>query len=374
VIYLDHNATTPVDPAVLEAMLPYLGERFGNPSSTHALGTQAREAVEAARAEVAGLIGAAPDEIVFTSGGSESNTMAILGAARAGRGRHVVTSAVEHPAVLAPCRALEADAGFEVSVVGVDGAGRVDPEAVERALRPDTALVTVMLANNEVGTLQPVREIAARARVRGMPVHTDAAQAIGKVAVDVDDLGVDLLTIAGHKVYAPKGVGALYVRRGVDVPPLVRGASHEGGRRAGTENVPGIVGLGTACVLARRGLAEGEPDRLRALRDRLWTALATALPGLLRHGDAEGCLPNTLSVAFPGRVAADLLAALSDRVAASAGAACHAEGVTVSTVLAAMGVSPEVALATVRLSVGRPTTEADVDEAARHVVDAVRSA
>ncbi|MFV1959795.1 MAG: cysteine desulfurase family protein, partial [Planctomycetota bacterium] len=268
-IYLDHNATTPIDPAVAEAMLPFLHEHFGNPSSGHVFGHRTREAVENAREHVAALLGAAPEEIVFTSGGTESNNTVLKGVARAAGGRrgHFVTSAVEHPAVLEPCRALERE-GFDVTVVPVDRCGRVDPQQVEDAIRDDTLLVSVMHANNEVGTIQPIREIAERAHARGVLVHTDAAQSVGKIPVGVDDLGVDFLSVAGHKLQAPKGVGALYVRRGREIPPLIHGATHEGGRRAGTENVLEIVGLGRAAQVAAR---EGERTtaHLRALRDRL---------------------------------------------------------------------------------------------------------
>lgn len=367
-IYLDYNATTPIDPAVVDAMLPYLREHFGNPSSGHAIGRKAREAVDRAREQVADLLGASPEEIVFTSGGSEANTMAVLGTAHRGPGRHVITSAVEHPAILEPCRVLERE-GYAVTRVGVDGRGRVDPAEVTAAMRDDTVLVTVMLANNEVGTLQPVQDIAAAANVR---VHTDAAQAVGKIPVDVNQLGVDLLTVAGHKLYAPKGVGALYVREGVELPPLIHGASHESGRRAGTENVASLVGLGAACALAAAHLEE-EIERLQSLRERLWEAIHDTLPDAVRHGDPDQCLPNTLSVALPGVVAGDLLAALGDEVAASAGAACHAEGVTISTVLQAMRVPRDLAIGTVRLSLGRPSTEADVDAAATRLVGAVRT-
>jgi len=368
-IYLDYNATTPIDPAVLDAMLPYLREHFGNPSSGHAIGRTAREAVDRARVQVAALLGAAPTEIVFTSGGSEANTMAVLGSVHGGRGRHVVTSAVEHPAILEPCRVLEGE-GCAITRVAVDEQGRVDPADVTAAVRDDTALVTVMLANNEVGTLQPVADIAASVNAR---VHTDAAQAVGKVPVDVHALGVDLLTVAGHKLYAPKGVGALYVREGLELPALIHGAAHEGGRRAGTENVAGLVGLGAACALAAAHLEE-EVARERTLRERLWTTLSEALPDTWRHGDPDACLPNTLSVAFPGVLAGEVLASLGDQVAASAGAACHAEGVTISTVLEAMRVPHDLALGTVRLSLGRPTTAAEVDEAATRLVAAVRAA
>jgi cysteine desulfurase NifS/selenium donor protein len=371
-IYLDYNATTPVDPAVAEAMLPFLYEHFGNPSSSHPYGAAARSAVEKARRQVADLLGARPEEVVFTSGGSEANNTVILGVARLlrSRGRHVVTSAVEHPAVLEPCVALAAD-GFRVTRVPVDGAGRVDPEEVARALTPETILVSVMHANNEVGTIEPVAEIARLARERGILVHTDAAQSVGKIPVDVDALGVDFLSVAGHKLYAPKGVGALYVRAGVDLPRLVHGASHESGRRAGTENVLEIVGLGEACAVAQRDL---QANRLhfQAMRDRLWAGLLREVEDLRRNGDPEACLPNTLSVGIGGVEASTLLAEVGDRVAASAGAACHAAGVELSTVLEAMRVPMRYAVGTMRFSVGRGTTEGEVDEAVRIVADAVR--
>jgi cysteine desulfurase len=269
-VYLDFNATTPIDPAVAEAMLPYLHGHFGNPSSSHAYGLEARSAVETARRQVAGLIGARPEEIVFTSGGSESNNMAIFGVARSQRqrGRHIITSAVEHPAVIEPCRALQ-EQGFRLTVLPVDARGRVDPRDVERAIEPGTILISIMHANNEVGTIQPIAEIASLARQHDIAFHTDAAQTVGKIPVDVEALGVDLLTIAGHKLYAPKGIGALYLRTGHDLPRLIHGAAHEGGRRAGTESVLLIVGLGRACELAAARLA-ATMEQTRQLRDRLW--------------------------------------------------------------------------------------------------------
>ncbi len=365
-VYLDFNATTPVDPRVAEAMRPYLTGFYGNPSSMHRFGREARAAVERARGQVADCLGCAADEVVFTSGGSESNNLAIRGAVLARGGGHVITSAVEHPAVLEVVRALEREGRATVTVVGVDASGRVDPGEVIRALRPDTVLVTLMLANNEVGTLQPVAEVAGVCRLRGVLVHTDAAQAMGKIPVDVEELGVDLLTVAGHKLYAPKGVGALYVRRGVGLEPLIRGAGHERGLRAGTENVLEEVGLGAACELVREDLADEGP-RLARLRDLLRDHLREAVPALVEHGHPEQRLPNTLSVAFPGVDAGLLLSRLADEVAASAGAACHAEEVEVSHVLAAMGVDVATALGTVRLSVGRFTSEDEVTLAARRV-------
>lgn len=373
-IYLDYNATTPVDPAVLEAMSPYLGGdpracpfgHFGNPSSTHAFGRVAHDAVETARGRAAALIGARPDEIVFTGGGSEASNHAIKGTCFAAGLRpdtvHIITTAVEHPATAGPIEFLR-KLGAAVTVLPVDRFGLIDPEDVRAAITPRTRLVSVMHSNNEVGTLMPVREIAAVGRARGILVHTDCAQSLGKVPVDVNELGVDLLTIAGHKLYAPKGVGALFVRRGVALEPLVHGAGHESGRRAGTENVPYIVGLGTACAIAARSLP-AETDRLRALRDRLHAKLlATLGDRVALNGHPERRLPNTLNVNFVGHVGAELLAKVPG-VAASTGSACHEGKVSLSPVLAAMGVPPEAGRGAVRLSVGRFTTEEEVDRAA----------
>ena len=363
-VYLDYNATTPVDPAVFAAMRPYLEQEFGNPSSGHAYGQTARKAVEHARRQVSELLGAEPDEIVFTGGGSEADNLAICGVAfaRRDRGRHIVTTAVEHPAVLHTCRYLERRHGFTLTVVPVDATGRVDPAAVGRALRDDTVLVSVMHAQNEVGTVQPVAEIAAAARGRGVAFHTDAAQSVGKIPVRVHDLAVDLLAVAGHKVYAPKGVGALFVRGGLKLESVIHGAGHEGGRRAGTENVAGIVGLGKACALAHEHLEE-ERRRLQGLRDELWRRLVAAIPGLRLHGDPERRLPNTLNVGVPGVAGEDLLAA-APGIAASTGSACHAGRTEPSGVLLAMGLAKDEALTAVRLSLGRFTTEADVRQAA----------
>ena len=370
-IYLDYNATTPVDPAVAEAMLPFLHEHFGNPSSSHPYGVATKEAVEVARGQVAALIGARAEEIVFTSGGTESNNTTILGVARSlgGQGRHIITSAVEHPAVLEPCRALAAE-GFEITILPVDSTGRVDPEAVAQAIKPETILITVMHANNEVGTIQPIAEIAAIAKDKGVLLHTDAAPSVGKIPVNVEALGVDFLTIAGHKLYAPKGVGALYIRSGRELPNLIHGAAHESGRRAGTENVLLVVGLGKACALAadRQPLISAHSEDLR---DRLWDSLMAAVPSCRRNGDPDNCLPNTLSVSFPNVDASTLLAEVGNRVAASAGAACHADGVDLSTVLEAMEVPLEYAMGTVRLSVGRSTTPAEVDAAVEFLAAAV---
>jgi len=368
-IYLDYNATTPTDPRVAEAMGPFLAGFFGNPSSAHRAGREARRAVDRARGQVAACLGCSAEEVVFTSGGSEANNLAIRGLVEARGGGHVITSAVEHPAVLEVVRALECEGRISLTVVGVDRHGRVDPTDVEQALQDDTILVTLMLANNEVGTLQPVAEVAALCRQRGIACHTDAAQAVGKVPVDVAVLGVDLLSVAGHKLYAPKGIGALYLRRGVRIVPQIRGADHERGLRAGTENVLEVVGLGAACELVHsEEAAEGE--WMSSLRDRLLRLLRRGFEGLVQHGDPRYRLPNTLSVAFPGIDAAALLTRLADEVAASAGAACHAGEVNVSHVLDAMGVDPETALSTIRLSVGRFTTEEEVDRAAGLILGA----
>ncbi len=372
-VYLDYNATTPHDPEVIAAMRPFLETEFGNPSSAHAYGVAPREAVRAARGQVANLLGCRPEDIIFTSGGTESNNHAIRGAALAlrGRGKHIVTSAIEHPAVLEVCRDLET-LGFDVTYLPVDGHGRVSVASVADALCPDTTLVSLMHANNEVGTVQPLAEIAALTRPRGIVLHTDAAQSVGKIPVRVDELGVDLLSIAGHKLYAPKGVGALYVRPPLRLAKLLHGAGQERGWRAGTENVLGIVGLGQACAVAARDPA-GSERRLRTLRDRLGSTLLAASPDSRIHGDPDHGLPNTLSIAFAGLAAQAVLAAVAGEVAASAGAACHSGGAEPSHVLAAMGVSPGWAASTLRLSVGRMTTTDEVDRAAHVLTAAVRA-
>jgi cysteine desulfurase len=374
-IYLDYNATTPLDPAVTAAMQPFLVEHFGNPSSTHAYGRIARQAVTQARAQVAGLLGARPEAIVFSGGGSEAINQAVKGVVFAALGKsapaevHVVTSAVEHPATLAPCAFLER-LGCRVTVLPVDRHGVIDLDALRRALAGPTLLVSIMHANNEVGTLQPIAEIAALAHARGALVHTDAAQSAGKIAVDVRALGVDLLSLAGHKLYAPKGIGALYIRPGVALEPLIHGAGHEDGRRAGTENVPHIVGLGTACEVARQSLP-GATTRLRGLRDRLWRRLHEGLGDrVVLNGHPEQRLPNTLNLNVVGWIGATLLEALPE-IAASTGSACHEEHVQLSPVLTAMGVPPHLGRGALRLSVGRFTTEAEIDRAGELLVQTV---
>ena len=372
-IYLDYNATTPVDSRVVAAMRPFLEREFGNPSSAHRYGAAAAAAVSAARRQVARLIGCSADELLFVSGGSEANNHAIRGVAAArGEARpRIVTSTVEHPAVSVVCDHL-AERGFDVTRLPVDRHGLVDPGALERVVDERTALVTVMHANNEVGTVEPIAELAAIAHRHGALMHSDCAQSLGKIAVDVDQLQVDLLSIAGHKLYAPKGVGALYVRRGVELPPLIYGAGHEAGRRAGTENVLGVVGLGAACELARAALA-AEGERLRGLRDRLQEELQRRFPELVVHGHPQLRLPNTLSVSWPGVSARALLQRL-DGVAASAGAACHGDAVSASATLAAMGVAEPLARGAVRFSVGRQTTEEEIEQAIILIAAAVAAA
>jgi cysteine desulfurase len=366
-IYLDYNASTPIDPAVAAAMRPFLDEAFGNPSSGHWASTPAKAALEHARGQVAELLGCEPDEVVFTSGGSEANNLALKGTffTLRDKGDHIVTNVAEHPAVLAPCRFLER-LGAKVSYLPVDGMGRVDPEAVRRAITPRTILISIMHANNEVGTIQPVEEIGAIAREHGIRFHTDAAQSVGKIPTKIGTLGVDLLSIAGHKLYAPKGVGALYVRRRVELEPLIHGAGHERGRRAGTESALLAVGLGTACSLAM----DLEPmARTRALRDRFWQALRDEFrDDIVLNGHPEHRLPNTLNVSFVGVIGAEVLAGL-DGVAASTGSACHSGQVELSPVLAAMGVPERVGMGAVRFSLGRSTTDAEIDT----VIDRLRS-
>jgi cysteine desulfurase len=363
-IYLDHNATTPVHPEVVEAMLPWLRKHFGNPSSTHVYGRRAHEAVEAARAQVAGLLGCQADEVFFTSGGTEANNLAILGAAEAvaGKRKHLLSSSVEHPATARPCERLERG-GWEVTRLPVDAQGMVRLDEARAQVRGDTALVSIMLANNETGTLMPIAGIADIARARGALLHTDAAQAVGKIPVRVGQLGVDLLSVAGHKLYAPKGVGALYVRRGTPLRPVLLGAGHERGLRPGTENVPYIVGLGRACQIAARDL-EKEGARLRLLRDELWELLRAEVPGLRLNGHPTERLPNTLNVLFPGASGSAILEA-APQVAASTGSACHEGAENPSAVLLAMGLEAGVALGAVRLSLGRGTSRKLVVGAAR---------
>jgi cysteine desulfurase len=380
VIYLDHHATTPADPAVVAAMLPYFSQSFGNPSSRqHAAGQEAERAVELARAQVAALIGAAPEDVVFTSGATESDNLALRGVARAleAKGRHLVTTEIEHPAVLEPVRTLERE-GFAVTRLAVDGAGLLDPRHLAAALRPDTVLVSVMAANNEVGTVQPVAELGRLCRERGILFHTDAVQAVGRLAVDVDAWQVDLMSLSAHKMYGPKGVGALYVRRSrrprIKLQPQAEGGGQEHGLRSGTLNVPGIVGFGAACALAGEALAAGEAERLRGLRDRLWAGLRSRCEGVALNGALEPRLPGNLHVSIEGAAAEPLILALGDRLALSAGSACSEAGGKGSHVLRALGLSDERIFTAVRLGLGRYNTETEVDAAVDALAAAVAEA
>ena len=371
-IYLDYNATTPIDPEVAAEMRPFLDEYFGNPSSSHTFGLKTRMAVEKSRARVAALINCRPQEMIFTSGGTESNNMAIKGAATAMRrhGNHIVISAVEHPAVTEVCRFLESQ-GFEITVVPVDQYGMVDPDDIEKVLRPETILISVMHANNEVGTIQPIAAIADVARRHGALLHCDAAQSLGKIPVDVKEMDVDLLSIAGHKLYAPKGTGALYIRHGVKIDKLMHGADHEQNLRAGTENVLEIVGLGKACEIAGRDL-ENNLIHLSQMKNRLLNGLNARLGELHVNGHPNRCLPNTLSIGFENLNAVSLLQAM-EGVAASAGAACHTGTTGDSSVLGAMKVSPEFSQGTIRFSTGKHTTAAEIDRAVEIIAEAVIS-
>jgi cysteine desulfurase len=368
-VYLDYNATTPVDPDVLRAMLPFLQGEFGNPSSAYPLGRRAREAIEHARAQVAGLIGASADEITFTGGGTESSNIAIRSGARAaGSRRRIVTTAIEHPATDACC-ALMAREGFEVKRVRPHPDGIVRAEEFKPLVDGGTALVTVIHAQNEIGTIQPVAEIASIAKSRGALMHADAAQSAGKVPLDVVAMGVDLLSIAGHKLYAPKGVGALFVRAGLHLPSVLVGAGQEHGRRPGTENVPYIVGLGEACRIAAQRLQSA--DDMRKLADRLLARLRAEIPDLLLTGDPLRRLPNTLNVLFP-EVSGRRLLDCCPLVSASTGSACHADREEASAILRALGLPESRAIGAVRLSLGRHTTAAEVDAAAAHLIEAWR--
>lgn len=372
-IYLDYNATTPTHPEVSAAMRPYLDQYFGNPSSSHYYGHTTRKAVEKARGVVAEFFGCTPEEIYFTSGGTESDNWAIKGYAWAHRdkGKHIITTNVEHPAVLDTCRYLQ-DQGFKVTYLPVDKHGMVSVEDVKESITDQTILITVMQANNEVGTIQPVGEIGEIARDKGIVFHSDAAQAVGKVSTKVDELHVDMLTVAGHKLYAPKGVGALYIRKGVELEKFFHGAKHERGQRAGTENVLAIVGLGKACeVIASEGVEE-KAKHMAAMRDRLQKGLREHISHIQVNGHLEKRLPNTLSVSFLKIDSSALLSELSDKVAVSAGAACHGGGKkSISHVLQAMGVPEQWSLGTIRFSTGGPTTEEEIDRAINYVTQAV---
>jgi len=358
-IYFDYNASTPIAPEVTAAMRAFLQGVYGNPSSNHWAGAVAATALVSARGQVAALLGCSPDEIVFTSGGSESNNLALKGLffQRRCRAAHVITTQIEHPATLEPCRFLER-LGATVTYVRVDASGLVDPDEIRRAITGGTILISVMHANNEVGTIQPIADIAKFARERGIPVHTDAAQSVGKIPTRVDELGVDLLSVAGHKVYAPKGIGALYIRRGIAIEPVIHGAGHEGGRRAGTESALLAAALGTACDIAQSWIDRPEAARLR---EQFWDRLRAAFGNrVVLNGHPQQRLPNTLNVSFVGHLGADVLARIPD-LAASTGSACHSGQVTLSPVLKAMGVAPEVGMGAVRFSLGRGTTLEEIE-------------
>jgi cysteine desulfurase NifS/selenium donor protein len=367
-IYLDYNATTPIDPSVVESMNPALSHLFGNPSSSHLPGIEARKLVEKARSHVAGLLNCQPEEIVFTSGGTESNNHAIKGIVNASTrsGKHIITSTIEHPATLEVCKYLQ-QKGYDISYINVDTRGIIILEELESAIRKDTILITVMHANNEIGSIQPIPEISQLARKHKIPFHTDAAQSAGKVPVDVQQLGVDLLSLAGHKIYGPKGIGALYIRSGLTIEKLIHGADHEKNRRAGTENVPQITGLGKACEIAKRDL-EINRQTMQKTRDALFSSIRESIPEVKWNGNPENCLPNTLSLSFPG-VEAQLILSRMEGVAASAGAACHAEHTNVSHVLDAIGLSAEKSIGTIRFSTGKNTTVEEISSASRMIID-----
>jgi cysteine desulfurase len=370
-IYLDHNATTPIDPGAAAAMKNIMDEEFGNPSSGYFLGARAKQKVEQAREEIAGLLHAEAEEIVFTSGGSESNNMVLKGVVDLRRPGdfHIVTSAVEHPAILNPALFL-LELGVHVTILPVDRYGRIDLDDLQKAIRPHTALISIMLANNETGTLQPVREITRIAREYDVPVHTDAAQAVGKIPVDVEGLGVDFLSVAGHKLYGPKGVGTLFMKQGKDLTPLIHGGGQERGKRSGTENTILGVGLGAACRVARNRIEEDEA-RMKALRDRFQGLLFEGIDGLVLNGHPVERLPNTLNVSIPGMEGAKILEGLP-RVIASTGAACHDRTVKLSHVLSAMGVLPQIGMGALRFSVGRSNSLDQIEEAAEMIIDRVK--
>lgn len=371
-VYLDYNGTTPHAPEVIDAMLPFLQTEFGNPSSSHSYGIAPKKAIIESRAQVARILGCSPSEILFTSGGTESNNHALksIGGARYAKGNHIITSAIEHPAILEVCHFMD-DHGFATTLLPVDTDGLVNPSDVAAAIRPDTIMISIMHANNEVGTIQPIAEIAALARRHGIVMHTDAAQSVGKIPTLVHDLDVDLLSVAGHKIYAPKGIGALYLRDGIENAIFCHGAAQEDGRRAGTENVLEIVGLGKACEIAAAE-REAHVKRMQEMRDRLEEGLAAALTGIRFNGHRQQRLPNTCSVSFHGLEANRILEETGAHVAASAGAACHADHVEISHVLKAMQVPEEWAKGTLRFSTGRFTTKDEIDRALEVIVEAVK--
>ncbi|NJO92106.1 MAG: IscS subfamily cysteine desulfurase [Chloroflexia bacterium] len=371
-IYLDYNATTPIAPEVIKAMQPYLTEYFGNPSSIHNYGVITKKAVEKARRQIASLINCKPNEVIFTSGGTESNNYAIKGSAfhLKDKGNHIITSSIEHPAVIEVCAYLEKN-GFEVTYLPVDEFGMISLKTLEEAIKPTTILITIMHANNEIGTLQPIAEIGEIAKKYNIRLHTDAAQSIGKVNVDVQEMGIDLLSIAGHKLYAPKGIGALYVKEGTMLEKFMHGANHEQNLRAGTENVLEIVGLGEAAEIAKTNFTQNYKHS-EELRDLLYKRIISELPNAKVNGHPENRLPNTLSISFP-RIEANTLLAAMEGIAASAGAACHSEGVDLSGVLKAIKLPVDIAMGTIRFSTGRYLSKNDIKEAAKIIIKSVQS-
>jgi cysteine desulfurase len=370
-IYLDFNATTPIEKQVAEAMMPYIVKDFGNPSSAHPIGRSAKEALEKARAQISRMLGCDKNEIIFTSCGTESNNMVLKSVAWSLRkkGSHIITTQIEHPAIINTAHFLM-EGGCDVTFLPVDTYGSINPDEVKKALRNDTILITVMHANNETGTIQPLTEISSIAREHGVLFHTDAAQSVGKIETKVHDLNVDFLTIAGHKIYAPKGVGALYIRDGVKIEPFMHGGGQEMGLRSGTENVILNVGLGKACELAMDYLYTDMP-RLRSLRDSLYNQIKAEIPEVVLTGHPEHRLPNTIYLSFPGMIGEEILKEIPE-LCASTGSACHDQSVQLSHVLEAMGINEEVGMGAIRFSLGRPTTEAEVNYAAQLVVKAVK--
>ncbi|TAL64713.1 MAG: cysteine desulfurase [Bacteroidetes bacterium] len=371
-VYLDYNATTPTDQEVVNEMMPYLQICFGNPSSLYSIGKSNKDAINRAREQVANLINAKPEEIIFTSGGTESNNHSIQGIALANKdkGKHIITSAIEHPAVTEVCKHLNS-LGYEITYLPVDTFGMVNLKDVENAVRPDTVLITIMHANNEVGTIQPVKEIASVAQERNIMFHTDASQSAGKIDTDVKFLGVDLLTIAGHKLYAPKGIGALYIRQGTKIENLMYGAGQERGIRPGTENVPQIVGLGKACEIAKRDFDKNRKNML-SMKERLLNGLRNNLGEKVKvNGNLENCLPNTLSIAFDKVESHALASLISNNLLISTGSACHSGSTEISSVLKAMNVNIMTAAGTVRISTGKNTTVQEIDFATEILLNAV---
>lgn len=370
-IYLDHNATTPIDPEVKRAILSFMENGFGNPSCTYPLGREASESLERARKSVASLIRAKPEEVMFTSCGTESNNMVIKGAVdlKNPSKYHIITSAIEHPSVLSPAIYLQ-ELGVRVTVVPVDGYGLVDPDDVKKAIRRNTTLISIMLANNETGTIEPIEEISKIARDHGVPLHTDASQAVGKVPVNVNELGVDFLTIAGHKLYAPKGIGALYIRSGIKISPLIHGGGQERGLRSGTENTLLAIGLGTACEVVKRRLRE-DMETQRQMRNQLERALFQEIEGLVLCGHPERRLPNTLNICIPGIEGAKILERIPE-IYASTGSACHEKDVKLSHVLSAMGIPHQVGMGALRFSLGRLNTPSQIEKASKLIIDAIK--